>query len=286
MRARVFRTLAAACILTCLASASFADNNAAAMVMRIEPADNGIAKVLRDSHTEEVAFMMPLYEGDKLVVESPNTTVQVRIFGGDDMIVRAGAPLTIGAEAEERTMFSGLLSALSDKVFRNNQMSRRNLVTRSDGQLPDLVLHGFDADSDKQALVGGRRSLLLRWNLDLDSASYRIEDATASRGVASGTAEGDYAFADNLDIEAGHDYVVFIESADGLQARGVIVGVDALPELTPVDERLGTAGAALRLVELATRDNGRWKFEAIQGVLELSPDDIDRATLIKEIAAL
>lgn len=286
MTARMFHALPGAWILLLLASPGLAAENAAAMVMRIEPTDSGIAKVLRDGKSEEVAFMMPLYEGDELVVESPDTTVQVRIFGRDDVIVSSGEPLTIGVEAEERTMFSGMLSALSDKVFRNNQMSRRNLVTRSDGALPDLVLRGFGADSEARALVAGHRSLLLSWNLDLDTVRYRIEDTAASRGVSDGTAEGDFAFVDDVDIEAGREYVVLVERADGVQARGVIIGVEVLPTLTPVDERLGAAGDALQLLELAERDNGRWKFEAIQGVLDLSPDDIDRATLIEEIAAL
>ena len=284
MRTRPSQLLAAGILLLSQVSPGLADENAAAMVMRIEPADSGIAKVLRNGDSEEVAFMMPLYAGDKLVVESPGTSVQVRVFASGDTTVSSGDSLTIGAEAEERTMFSGVLSALSDKVFRNNQVSRRNLVTRSDGKLPDLVLHGFGPGNETQALVGGRRSLLLRWNLDLDSASYRIE--TAGRTIVSGDAEGDFAFADGVNIDAGGNYVVRIESAAGSTVRGDFIGVDALPALTPVDERLGAAGAALRLVELATLDNGRWKFEAIQGVLDLSPDEIDRATLIEEIAAL
>ena len=273
-------------VLLFLASPGRTDENAAAMVMRIDPADSGIAKVFRNGNTEEVAFMMPLYAGDELVVESPDTTVQVRIFASDDATVSTGDSLSIGSEAEERTMFSGLLTALSDKVFRNNQLSRRNLVTRSDGKLPDLLLHGFGAGNESQALVGGRRSLILRWNLDLDSASYRIESADTGHTITSGDAEGDYAFADGVDIDPGGNYVVLIEGANGTKVRGDFVGAAALPVLTPVDERLGAAGAALRLVELASRDNGRWKFEAIQGVLDLSPDDIDRATLIDEIAAL
>lgn len=286
MTANVLRAFAGAGILLCFAAPGLADGNAAAMVMRIEPADTGIAKVTRGSRTEEVAFMMPLYEGDRLVVESPNTTVQVKMFAGDDVTARSGEPLTIGAEAEERTMLGGMLSALSDKVFRNNQMSRRNLVTRSDGKLPDLVLHGFGAGGNTQALLAGRRSLLLRWNHDLDSATFRIEDGTTGRSVSNGNADGDYAFADDVAIEAGREYVVVIESGDGSQTRGAFIGAGALPALTPVDERLGAAGDALRLLELAEHDSGRWKFEAIQGVLELSADDIDRATLIEEIAAL
>lgn len=286
MRARTSHILAGVAVLTCMASTSLADNNAAAMVMRVEPADSGIAKVLRDGDTEEVAFMMPLYEGDELVVESPGTAVQVRVFGGEDVTVSAGKSLAIGAGAGERTLFSGMLSALSNKVFRNNQVSRRNLVTRSDGQLPDLVLHGIDSNGQEQALVAGRRSLLLRWNLDLESVSYRVEDTATKRDVASGTSDGDFAFIGDVDIVAGHAYEVTVAGADGALAHGALVGVNALPALTPIDDRLGAAAAALRLIELATRDDGRWKFEAIQGVLDLSPDDIDRATLIEEIAAL
>lgn len=286
MRTKASQLFSGSWLLLLMVSPGLADENAAAMVMRIEPADSGIAKVLRNGDTEEAAFMMPLYTGDKLVVETPDTTVQVRVFGADDVTVSTDESLAIGDEAEERTMFSGMLSALSDKVFRNNQMSRRNLVTRSDGDLPDLALHGFSSGGEMQALVGGRRSLLLRWNLDLDSASFSIERADTSHTIASGVAEGDYAFADGVGINPGVNYVLLIEGANGLKARGEFIGADALPVLTPVDERLGAAGAALRLVELATLDNGRWKFEAIQGVLDLSPDDIDRATLIEEIAAL
>jgi hypothetical protein len=122
--------------------------------------------------------------------------------------------------------------------------------------------------------------------MDLDSVSYSIEDTGARRNVANGTTEGDFAFIDDVDIETGHEYVVLIESADGLRTRGVVTAVDERPALTSVDVSLGTVGEALQLIELAGHEDGRWKFEAMQGVLDLSPDDIDRATLIEEISAL
>lgn len=284
MTNKVLHALAALTLL--IAAPGLAAENAAAMVLRIEPADSGIAKVLRDGRSEDAAFMMSLYEGDQVVVESANTIVQVKIFGGDDVNVRRGEPLTIGAEAEERTIFGGMLSALSDKVFRNNQLSRRNLVTRSDGESPALLLHGFDAGGETGALVAGRRALILRWNLDLDSVDFRIEDIGTRRKIAGGRSDGDFAFVDAVAIEAGHDYRVLIESTGGLRASGSFTGVAARPVLTPVDATLGVVGDALQLVELAGLENGRWKFEAMQGVLDLSPDDIDRATLIEEISAL
>jgi hypothetical protein len=286
MSTRFFHVLAGTALLCTLATGASAADNAAAMVMRIEPADSGIAKVVRDGKSIEVAFMMPLYEGDELFVESVNTVVQVKIFGGDNVEARQGEPLKIGAEAEERTMLSSMFSALSDKVFRNNQVSRRNLVTRSDGDSAVLALQGFSDAGDAQMLVAGRRELILSWNLDLDSVDFRIVDVRADRAIASGRSEGDFAFVDETDFETGHEYQVLIESANGTQAIGQLVAVGSRPVLTPVTEDLGTAGSALQLLELAEKDHGRWKFEAIQGVLDLSPDDIDRATLIEEISAL
>ncbi|MEQ9562060.1 MAG: hypothetical protein RLN69_06025 [Woeseiaceae bacterium] len=286
MSIRCFHVLAVTAVLCSFGSSAFAADNAAAMVMRIEPADSGIAKVIRDGKSMEVEFMMPLYEGDELVVESVNTVVQVKIFGGDNVEARQGEPLKIGEEAEERTMLSSMFSALSDKVFRNNQVSRRNLVTRSDGDTAALALQGFSAEGEPQKLVAGRRELFLSWNLDLDSVDYRIVDKSGERIVATGSSEGDYAFVDEAGFESGHEYQVIVESASGKQAIGQLVAVDSRPALSPATEDLGAAGSALQLLELAETDDGRWKFEAIQGVLDLSPDDIDRATLIEEIAAL
>ena len=275
-------------ILLAVSARSLADGNATAMVTRIEPADSGIAKVLRNGKSEEVAFMMPLYVGDELIVESPNTTVQVKIFGGDDIIARLGKPLIIDAEAKQRGMFGSMLTALSNKVFRNNQLSRRNLVTRSDGELPALSLLGFDTAAGAQNVLAGERSMILRWNLDLDSVRFQLARKDDSQVIAQGESQGDFAFVDDALLESGHRYTVRVESADGHTASGTLAVVDALPELQVTDEQLerGTVGEALRLLELAQIDGGQWKFEAIQGVLELSPDDIDRATLIAEISAL
>ncbi len=275
-------------ILLAVSARSLADENAAAMVTRIEPADSGIAKVLRNGKSEEVAFMMPLYVGDELIVESPNTTVQVKIFGGDDIIARLGKPLIIDAEAKHRGMFGSMLTALSNKVFRNNQLSRRNLVTRSDGESPALTLFGFDTAAGAQNVLAGERSLILRWNLDLDSVGFQLTRDDDSQLIAQGESQGDFAFVDDALLESGQRYTLRVESTGGLEASGMLTAVDALPELTVTDEQLeqGTVGEALRLLELAQIGAGQWKFEAIQGVLELSPDDIDRATLIAEISAL
>lgn len=279
------RSLCIAILALAGASPGFAEDNAAAMVTRIEPADSGIAKVMRNGKSEEVAFMMPLYAGDELVVESPNTVVQVKIFGGADAVARLGEPLKIEEEAEERGMFGSMMSALSDKVFRSNQMSRRNLVTRSDGDSPALALFGFDAGAGVQNVIAGKRSLIVRWNLDLDSVRFELQRADA-RVMVEGESHGDFAFIDDAVLESGEAYTVEVESVGGLAASGEFVAVDALPELHPVDPELGTVGRALQLLELAEIDDGKWKFEAIQGVLDLSPDDIDRATLISEISAL
>ncbi len=275
-------------ILLAVSARSLADENAAAMVTRIEPADSGIAKVLRNGKSEEVAFMMPLYVGDELIVESANTTVQVKIFGGDDIVARLGEPLLIEAEAKQRGVFGSMLTALSDKVFRNNQLSRRNLVTRSDGETPTLSLFGFDTAAGPQKVLAGERSMILRWNLDLDSVRFQVTRSDGSQVIAKGESQGDFAFVDDALLESGQRYTVRVESKDGLAASGTLAVVDALPELQVTDEQLqqGTVGEALRLLELAQIDGGQWKFESIQGVLELSPDDIDRATLIAEISAL
>lgn len=279
------QTVCAAVLLLAVNAPCFADDNAAAMVTRIEPADSGIAKVMRNGRSEEVAFMMPLYAGDELIVETPNTVVQVKIFGGDDAVARLGEPLKIEQEAEERGMFGSMMSALSDKVFRSNQLSRRNLVTRSDGDSPALSLFGFDAAAGAQYVLAGKRSLIVRWNLDLDSVRFELLRGD-SRVLVEGESHGDFAFIDGAILESGEAYTVEIESVGGLVATGELLAVDAMPELQAVDPQLGTVGQALRLLELAQIDGGKWKFEAIQGVLDLSPDDIDRATLIAEISAL
>lgn len=273
-------------LLAVTTRSGFADENAAAMVTRIEPADTGIAIVLRDGKREEAAFMMPLFPGDELVVETPNTTVQVKMFGGDDVTASSGQTLKIEAEAEQRGMFDSMLAALSEKVFRNNQVSRRNLVTRSDAEAPSLSLSGFNDGDDVQYVVAGERDLLLRWNLDLDAVLFDIERDDDGQVLIAGESAGDFAFADGVPLQAGQRYELHIAADTGLQASGALVAVPALPDLPPVSPELGTVGTALQLLELAQLDGGRWKFEAIQGVLDLSPDDIDRATLIAEISAL
>ncbi|MGB5211672.1 MAG: hypothetical protein WBN31_05000 [Gammaproteobacteria bacterium] len=259
---------------------------AAAMVTRIDPAKGGSARVVGNGRDEEVAFMMPLYEGDELTVASPNMTVQVKLFGGDDVMVNKTRSLRIEAPPEERGLFSSMMQAVSDKVFRNNQLSRRNLVTRGEGDDAPLVLFGFGPGQPTQLLVAGKRSLIARWSLDLDGMSYQIERVPDGAVVATGGTDGDFAFIDDVDFQAGREYRLIVRSADGRTSEGIINAVDVAPPVNTVDPESGTIGQAIQLLELAAQDDGRWKFEAIQGVVELSPDDIDRATLIEEISAL
>jgi hypothetical protein len=254
------------------------------MITRIEPADSGRVTVLREDTVVEAAFMMPLIDGDEIVVETPNTSVQVRIFGGEDVHVTRDAPFRVVGEPETKSMLGGMLASLSEKVFLSNQVTRRNLVTRSDAETPALLLFGFG--SAPQKLVAGERSLFLRWNRDLDRAQYAVGNKATGEAVAAGTTAGDFAFVDEFTIEAGQAYVIRVRGPGGSEAQGEFVGVAALPSAGAVDPALGTVGEALGLLDLAGREGGAWKLEAIQDVPGLSPDDIDRATLIEEIAAL
>lgn len=266
-----------------LASAA---EQAAAMVTRIEPSTGGSARVTGPGRAEEVAFMMPLYAGDELQVDSPKMSVQVKFFGGDEVMVQKGEPLRIEAPPEERGMLSSVMLAISDKVFRNNQVSRRNLVTRSEGDERPLTVFGIGADLPAQKLRAGTRALFIRWNLDLDRVAYRIDAASGGQSLAAGMAEGDFVFIEGLDLKAGADYRLVVESQDGRTAAGNIAAVAEAPPLTPAEPALGTIGQAISLLELGQTDDGQWKLEAIQGVVDLAPDDIDRATLIEEISAL
>jgi hypothetical protein len=265
-------------------SVTAAEDPAIAMITRIEPADSGRVTVLRKDKVVEAAFMMPLVDGDEIVVETSNTSVQVRIFGGEDVHVTRDAPFRVVGEPETKSILGGMLASLSEKVFRSNQVSRRNLVTRSDAETPALLLLGFSAVPQK--LVAGERGLFLRWNRDLDSAQYTIGNKATGEALAAGTTAGDFAFADEFTIEPGQAYVVRVRGPAGSEAQGEFVGVTALPSAGAADPALGTVGEALGLLDLAGQEGGAWKLEAIQGVPGLSPDDIDRATLIEEIAAL
>ncbi|MGB5587269.1 MAG: hypothetical protein WBN78_05835, partial [Gammaproteobacteria bacterium] len=149
-----------------------------------------------------------------------------------------------------------------------------------------LVLFGFGPGQPTQLLVAGKRSLIARWSLDLDGMSYQIERVPDGAVVATGGTDGDFAFIDDVDFQAGREYRLIVRSADGRTSEGIINAVDVAPPVNTVDPESGTIGQAIQLLELAAQDDGRWKFEAIQGVVELSPDDIDRATLIEEISAL
>jgi len=263
-----------------------AAEQAAAMVTRIEPSKGGSAKVTRAGRAEEVAFMMPLYAGDELSVETVNMSVQVKFFGGDEVLVGKGQPLRVEAAPEERGMFSSVMLAISDKVFRNNQVSRRNLVTRSEGDETPLAVFGIGAELPTQKLRAGHRDLFIRWNQDLDGVAYRIETVPGGRAVAAGTTDGDFAFVEGLNLKAGEDYRLTVESQDGRSAIGDLAAVAQTPPITPAQPALGTIGRAIGLLELGQADDGQWKLEAIQGVVDLAPDDIDRATLIEEISAL
>lgn len=266
-----------------LASAA---EQAAAMVTRIEPAKGGSAKVTRAGRAEEVAFMMPLYAGDELSVQTVNMSVQVKFFGGEEVVVGKGQPLRIEAAPEERGMFSSVMLAISDKVFRNNQVSRRNLVTRSDGDEGPLSVFGIGAELPTQKLRAGHRDLFLRWNQDLDGVAYRVESVPGGQAMAAGVTDGDFAFVEGLSLTAGQNYRLVVQSQDGRRAAGDFVAVSQTPPITPADPALGTIGQAIGLLELGQADDGQWKLEAIQGVVDLAPDDIDRATLIEEISAL
>jgi len=280
---RVAACVAAVALLT--AQGAMAAEHVAAMITRIEPADIGIARVAGNGREDEAAFMMSLFAGDVLTVETPNTVVYVKVFGEGEKVARKGEPLTIGEAAEERGMFSSMYTAVANKVFRNNQVYRRNLTTRSDGDETPLVLSGFAKDRAAQKVRSGKRSLFLRWNVDLDEAKYELTEASG-RSVASGDAEGDFLFIDDVALATGRQYKLSLASHDGRQVSGVFEAVSSLPPLPEIEPGLGAIGEALRLLGLAELEGGRWKFEAIQGVVELSADEIDRATLIDEMSLL
>ncbi len=173
-----------------LASAA---EQAAAMVTRIEPSTGGSARVTGPGRAEEVAFMMPLYAGDELQVDSSKMAVQVKFFGGDEVVVRKGEPLRIEAPPEERGMLSSVMLAISDKVFRNNQVSRRNLVTRSEGDERPLIVFGIGADLPPQKLRAGTRDVV--YPLEPGSGPRRLpyrRPHAAGRVVAAGMTDGDF----------------------------------------------------------------------------------------------
>lgn len=283
------KVLVALCIAVL---AAFATTNTAAaelvsaMITRIEPADTGIARVRGGKRNEEAAFMMPLYAGDIITVETPNTFVHVKVFGKDARTVTKGQPLVIHEAPESRGLFSSMYAALTNKVFRNNQLYRRNLTTRSDADDVPLVISGFNEAVPVQRVVAGTRSLFVRWNTELDSIHYKLIEQGSAMPMATGNAEGDFLFIENIRFIDGRQYEITLQGEDGRKTSGTIEAVASLPPLPDSDGELGTVGAALRLLGLADQEQGRWKLEAIQGVVDLSPDEIDRATLIDEISLL
>lgn len=282
------RCVAFALLITAILAArpGIPEEQVAAMITRIEPADTGIAQVTGNGREDEAAFMMSLYAGDVVTVRTPNTTVHVKVFGAGEETATNTMPLTIGEAVEKRGLFNSMYAALTDKVFRNNQLYRRNLTTRADGDEAPLKLSGFDTRKDAQAVQAGARSLFFRWNVELDDARYEFAVANGGERITGGSADGDYLIVDDLSLVAGQRYEIVLRSADGRQATGGLEAVSRTPALQEVSSGLGTVGLALQLLALAGLDDGRWKFEAIQGVVDLSPDEIDRATLIDEISRL
>jgi hypothetical protein len=262
-----------------------AKERVAAMITRIEPADTGIALVEGNGRSDEAAFMMSLYAGDVLTVKTANTVVYIKVFGEGEKVARKGEPVAIGAAAEERGMFSSLYEAVANKVFRNNQVYRRNLTTRSEGDDAPLEFSGFSENGGAQKVHSGTRSLFLRWNIDLDKGQYEFSEV-GGNSMASGDASGDFLFIDDVVLVSGHRYTLTLTNADGRRTTGTLEVVSELPSLPSIDPDLGVVGDALQLLGLAEIENGLWKFEAIQGVVELSADEIDRATLIDEISLL
>jgi hypothetical protein len=262
-----------------------AEPAAAGVITRIEPADTGVAYIRSAAGEKAAVFMAPVYPGDRVIVESLGTTVQVRLFAQGMATATDRAALEVPGAAPERSLGSNLLSSLVDKVARSGERSQRNLVTRADGDLDTLELSGWRGADEPQRLAAGERSLFLHWNHYLAQASYVLADP-AGRAIASGAVNGDFVITAPIDLVEGLPYKLTLRAASGREIARSFMVVGALPAVPDIGTELGDTGRALQLLALAGDADGRYAFEAIQGVLDLSADELDRRALIDELALM
>lgn len=269
-----------------LAPAAAAERAAAGVITRIEPADTGVAYIRGDTREAPAAFMSPVFPGEQVVVESLGTTVQVKLFGQGTATATDRAPLQVPEAAPERGLGSNLFASLVDRVARSGERTQRNLVTRADGDDSPLELSGWRGDGAAQQLAAGRRELFLHWNQYLSQAGYELSDVATGDVIGSGQVSGDFAFTSPLQLVAGRRYRATLRSASGRVVAREFEVVAAAPAPPAVDAELGEIGLALQLLALADTADGAWAFEAIQGVPNLSPDELDRRALIDELAQM
>lgn len=279
-------TQALAAALLIAPAAHAAERAAAGVITRIEPADTGVAYIRGADREAPAAFMSPVFPGEQVVVESLGTTVQVKLFGQGTATATDRAPLQVPDAVPERGLGSNLFASLVDRVARSGERTQRNLVTRAEGDDTPLELSGWRGDGAAQQLAAGRRELFLHWNQYLSQAGYEVSDVATGGVIASGQVSGDFAITPPLELAAARRYRVTVRSAAGRSVAREFDTVAMAPAPPEVDAALGEIGLALQLLALADTADGAWAFEAIQGVPNLSPDELDRRALIDELAQM
>lgn len=279
-------TQALAAALLTVPAAHAAERAAAGVITRIEPADTGVAYIRGADREAPAAFMSPVFPGEQVVVESLGTTVQVKLFGQGTATATDRAPLQVPDAVPERGLGSNLFASLVDRVARSGERTQRNLVTRAEGDDTPLELSGWRGDGAAQQLAAGRRELFLHWNQYLSQAGYEVSDVATGGVIASGQVSGDFAITPPLELATARRYRVTVRSAAGRSVAREFDTVAMAPAPPEVDAALGEIGLALQLLALADTADGAWAFEAIQGVPNLSPDELDRRALIDELAQM
>jgi len=271
-------------IPTCLEAFAEESQSVSGVITRIEPKVM-IGHVKRhDGKEDPLAPLMPLYAGDEIVVESLGTRAHMRLFGNEDIVVGYGDTFKVPEPVGERSLLESARVAVLEELFRT--LTEVTLITRSHDRDRTATVHDVYEWWRPQLVMfleAGERRLLIP--CPGISGTYRIIHRLTGQDLAGGEIECGFTLTSLLTLKADHRYRLEVTTDDGhvlhRSFRGIAPGEAWLP--LPAS---GVIDGLSQLAELASRGDGLWRFEALQGIQNLPADSIDREALMIALLAL
>ena len=230
-------------------------------------------RILREQESLSPEVGMLIFQGDRITVTAPKTTVTVDLSGRTEQlsINKASAPQhgLISVKAEQPTIISNIMHWLASMGTRK-QSQQVMLVTR--GQTPALVVPVFRPH--EQAVTIGHQDWHVIWHGGAAPYNLRlIHSLDAAVLIQKNNLAQPSAVLAEANPTPG-SYVLEVQGGGHKATQSlVVVAKSALPDMPKEIQDLKATDklkTLLYITWLSRQDNGKWVFEAMLQAWQLS----------------
>ena len=230
-------------------------------------------RILRGQESLSPEVGMLIFQGDRITVTAPETTVTVDLCGRAEQLAinKASAPQygLISVKAEQPTVISNIMHWFASMGVRK-QSQQVMLVTR--GQAPALVVPVFRPH--EQAVTAGPQDWPVIWHGGAAPYSVRlIHSQNADALIQKTNLTQPSVVLEGVKPTPGN-YVLEVQGGGRKAVQSlVVVAKSALPGIPKEIRDLkatDTLKELLYITWLSRQDNGKWVFEAMLQASQLS----------------